>query len=181
MQTRAAQVELIAEVNLSARHRNAISLLLNDCFPDYPGDQLFYPQPPHFRLLTWAGEQLSGHMAGIIRAIRVAGRPITIFGIADLCTDPAWTGQRIGSLLLNRMEELATLQGISYVMAMAVDEEFYLKSGYQIIDVRCTWLAYLQGRSLGLFQRTPPSGLMVKCLGQQAWPEGDVDLLGPLF
>jgi len=181
MQTRAATVELIAEVNLSARHRTAIAAMLKDCFPAYPGDQLFYPQPPHFRLLTWAGEKLTGHLAGIIRAIRVAGKPFTIFGVADLCTDPEWTGQRIASLLLSRLEELAGMQGASFVMVMAADEEFYRKSGYQSIDVRCTWLAYLQGRSLGLFQRTPPSGLMVKCLGAQSWPDGDVDLLGPLF
>lgn len=175
------QVELVAEVGLTARHRTAIAALLHTCFPDYPGDQLFYPQPPHFRLLSWSKDLLTGHLAGIVRAICVGGRPLTIYGVADLCTDPAWTGQRIGTQLLNRLEELARLQGISFLMAMAADEDFYLGNGFRVLDIPCKWLAFMNGRSLGLFQRRPPSGLMVKPLGDLPWPEGEVDLLGPLF
>jgi hypothetical protein len=35
--------------------------------------------------------------------------------------------------------------------------------------------------TLGLARAADTSALMVKVIGQQAWPEGEVDLLGHLF
>lgn len=178
---KAEAIELVTEIQMTPRHRSAIVSLLHQSFPDYPDHQIFYPQPPHFRLLAWREDSLVGHLAAILRSVMTGGKSITILGIADLCTDPAYTGQRIASRLLNRIEELALRQGIPFLMAMAANPEFYLHHKFLPIEVRCTWLAFMNGRSLGLFQRTPPSGLVVKPVGDMAWPPGDIDLLGPLF
>ena len=35
--------------------------------------------------------------------------------------------------------------------------------------------------TLGLTRQADTGAMMVKALGDQAWPEGDVDLLGHLF
>jgi hypothetical protein len=35
--------------------------------------------------------------------------------------------------------------------------------------------------TLGLARREDPGVMMVKALGEQPWPDGDVDLLGHLF
>lgn len=174
-------IEVVAEYALIDKHRQAIRELLSKSFPSYPAEELFYPQPPHFRILHWTGERLTGHVSGVIRAIKAAGRPMTILGLADLCIDKEWVGRRIASQLIEHMAYIARAQQLPFLMVMAATPELYGKNGFQQLDVRCTWLAYLDGRSLGLFQRTPPSGLMVKSLGDQAWPEGPVDLLGPLF
>ncbi len=175
------RIELIPEVSLTHSNHIAISQLLGASFPDYPGDRIFYPQPPHFRLLHWYNNQLTGHLAGIIRAIRVGGQPFIIYGLADLCTDLDWSGTRIASSLIAKVESIAYENSIPFLMTMATSPDFYEKSGFQLMDTRCKWLAFMDGNSLGLFQRTPPLGLMVKSTGSLSWPMGDVDLMGSLF
>lgn len=176
------RIELVAEVSMSNANREAIAKLLLDRFPDYPGDQLFYPQPPHFRLLHWfEGTRLTGHLAGVIRSIRVGSQIFTIYGLADLCTDREWSGKRIANALIEQAEYLARMQSVPFLMAMTESPDFYEKSGFQTMESRCKWLAFMEGKSLGVFHRIPPYGLMVKATGEYSWPDGDVDLMGPLF
>jgi hypothetical protein len=181
MKEESKKIELIPEFSLSDSNREAISQLLIASFPAYPKDRIFYPQPPHFRLLHWYNQQLTGHLAGIIRAIRIGGQSLSIYGLADLCTDQDWSGTRIANSLIGQVELLAQKNAIPFLMTMASSPEFYEKAGFQLIDTRCKWLAFMDGNSLGLFQRNPPSGLMVKSTSTFSWPSGEVDLMGPLF
>lgn len=170
-----------SETDLCAEDRRAISVLLRASFPEYPEERIYFPQPPHTRLLHWEGRELTGHLGIVIRDIRVGGNAFQVMGVADLCTAADRVGEGVATRLLEQMETLARSCSIPFLMAMALTSGLFSKVGFRPIDVRCTWLAYLNGRSLGLFHRTPPSGLMVKSVGAVDWPEGDVDLMGPLF
>lgn len=175
------KVEKLSEPELRPDQRTAISELLRECFPEYPGDRIYYPQPPHLRLLHWEGTRLTGQAGIVLREIRVGDIPLQIMGVADLCTSSDRSGLGVATLILEHMVAVARAGRIPFLMAMALHPELYLKVGFRALDVRCTWLAYLHGRSLGLFQRTPPAGLMVKPVGDMEWPDGAVDLMGPLF
>ena len=45
----------------------------------------------------------------------------------------------------------------------------------------CTWLKIHEHTTLGIARATDTGALMVKATGPQAWPPGEVDLLGHLF
>lgn len=107
--------------------------------------------------------------------------PVQVMGVADLCIAADRTGNGVATHLLQQLELLARSNEIPFLMAMALNPELYVKTGFRAIEVRCIWLSFLNGRSLGLFQRTPPAGLMVKPISHLEWPEGEVDLMGPLF
>jgi hypothetical protein len=174
-------IALIQEIELTASQRSAIQGLLLQSFPSYPAGKLFYPQPPHFRLLSWSDDRLIGHLAGTLREVVVHGQAILIVGLVDLCIDHEWVGNRQATRLIEAMAALALQQEVKYLLAMTDDPVFYEKSGFVPVDTRCTWLAYMHGKSLGLFKRHPPAGLMVKALTKAPWPEGELDLMGPLF
>lgn len=170
-----------SEVDLTHHERVAISTLLHNSFDQYPAGKIFFPQPPHFRVLGWSGEQLVGHLGGVIREVAVGDRHLVVMGVCDLCVDPALQRQRWASMLLDRLEALAVINGIQYILAVTGEVAFFTGRGFQSIDPRCTWLAYLDGKSLGLYRRHLRGDIHVKCLSQGIWPEGDLDLLGPMF
>lgn len=181
MATTEPLVEKVSEPDLRPDQKIAISALLRECFPEYPNDRIFYPQPPHLRLLHWEGGRLTGQVGVVLREIRVGEASLQVMGVADLCTSTDRAGLGVATRLLRQMEDLARSSGIPFLMAMALNPELYVKMGFYAIDVRCIWLSFLNGRSLGLFQRTPPAGLMVNPLSDLKWPDGEVDLMGPLF
>lgn len=181
MATPEVKIELIQEIQMTESQRKAIQQLLLQSFSTYPDGKLYYPQPPHYRILSWIDDRLIGHLAGVLREVVVGDRSILIGGLADLCIDHDWVGNRLASRMIAYMESLTMSQGVPYLMAMTNDPVFYEKSGFTSIDTRCTWLAYMHGKSLGLFKRQPPAGLMIKALTKEPWPEGELDLMGPLF
>jgi GNAT superfamily N-acetyltransferase len=174
-------IKVVYEIDLMAGERASISNLLQQSFPSYPEGKIYYPQPPHFRMLCFDGDRLIGHLAGILREILIAGNPSLVLGLVDLCIDHEWVGQRLASELIESIELKAKSQGIEFLMAMTADPAFYEKNGFHTIESKCIWLSFLGGKSLGLFKRIPPSGLMVKPISNEPWPEGEIDLLGPLF
>jgi predicted N-acetyltransferase YhbS len=174
-------IKVVYEIDLKADDRASISRLLQQSFPSYPDGKIYYPQPPHFRILCFQENRLIGHLAGVLREILIAGNPFLIVGLVDLCIDHEWVGQRLASELIEIVVQKASDQNIEFLVAMASDPDFYEKNGFQPIESKCIWLSFLGGKSLGLFKRHPPSGLMVKSIGSEPWPEGELDLLGPLF
>lgn len=169
------------EIDLTDHERAAISGLLQHSFEQYPAGKIYFPQPPHFRVLGWSGDLLIGHLGGMIREVAVGNSRLLVMGVCDLCVDPAMHRQRWASMLLDRLESLAAANGIQYVVAISREMDFFQDRGFQSIDPRCIWLAYLDGRSLGLYRRHLGGDIHVKCLSKGAWPDGELDLLGPMF
>lgn len=132
------------EIDLTDHERVAISGLLQHSFEQYPAGKIYFPQPPHFRVLGWSGDQLIGHLGGMIREVAVGNRRLLIMGVCDLCVDPAMHRQRWASILLDRLESLAAANGIQYVVAISREMDF---SGSGISIHRSTmYLVGLPGR-----------------------------------
>ncbi len=158
-----------------------IAALLSEAFPDYPPGQSYYKQLPHFRLLAWRESRLVGHLAVEHRLISNDGRPLRIFGIADLCVAADHQHKKIASCLLLELETLGRVNGIEFLVLLAKDHELYLRNGFQAVDNPCQWLMVQRFRTLGVVRRSLGGSLLVKPLGDRAWSGGVVDFLGHVF
>lgn len=170
----------LEEFQLTAADEQAIRQLFSSAFSVYP-DRTYYKLQPNFRYLCWNGSQLVAHMAVEHRTINNAGQLLRIFGVADLCVEPDWQHQRIGSHLLSELALLGQKNGIDCIVLMASEQAFYLKNGFESVNNRCRWLMISNHTTLGVAQRHIEATLMVKALGEKRWQPGLVDFLGTVF
>ena len=70
---------------------------------------------------------------------------------------------------------------MAFIVLFADDGRLYTRNGWIYVSNRCTWVKIDNHVTLGLVSRVNPGGMMVKAVGNQAWPADDVDLLGHLF
>ena len=70
---------------------------------------------------------------------------------------------------------------MAFVVLFADDDRLYARHGWARVTNRCSWVKIHDHATLGIARRADPGAMMVKATGEQAWPEGDVDLLGHLF
>lgn len=174
------RIDRTEEFLLTAETRQVISALLNLCFPGYPAHQTYYKYPPTFRYLLWEGKELIGHMGVVSRPVGHEGDFFPVFGIMDLCISPTHQHQKLATHLLSELEELGKKSGIDFILLIAKDQDLYLNNDFQVANNFCKWLLLTDNRALGLVHRQL-ADLMVKPLQGKAWPNGSIDLMGPLF
>ncbi len=175
------QIETVLEYKLSDDVRKLANRLLVESFTDYPSDRSYYKLLPQFRYLVWAGEKLIGQMGVEHRVITNAGIPVRIFGLIDLCVALPYRSQRIAATLLQQVEELGRTSNVDFLVLFADDSRLYAKNGYQRVANLCRWMRVDEHQTLGVGEESQSDCMMVKQLGEQAWQEGLVDLLGYLF
>lgn len=164
----------VAEFDVDAAVRAAVTVLLRESFPDYP-DRSYFKLPPHLRLLAYLDGVLVGHLGVEPRLMRVGEQVVRAVGVVDLCVRAR--GRGIASRLL---AEVCALDG-EYAVLFADDDRVYVRNGFTHVDVPVTWLKIHEHRSLGLSERVVPGGMMVRPLAGNPWPAGEIDLLGHLF
>ena len=79
------------------------------------------------------------------------------------------------------MTGLARACELDFVILFADDDRLYTRNGWARAANPCTWVKIHDHTTLGLATAQDTKALMVKATGQEAWPGGDVDLLGHLF
>ena len=175
-------IERVEEFKLTQTCRAEISVLLGACFSQYPVDQVFINQVPHFRLLVYSETgSLIGHLAVDYRMINDNGKLVSVFGVSDVCVDPAFRRQGIGTALMQYLESLGKTHGVGFLVLIAAEQEWYLKQGFLPIDGTFKWLMIRNAQSLGIISRRLDRALMVKALGARKWEPGGVDFLGTIF
>jgi GNAT superfamily N-acetyltransferase len=171
----------VAETEISADLHGDLQLLLQECFAGYPG-RSYFKLPPHFRYLAMTG---SGGVAAQIgveyRIIRVGDVVLRTFGIVDLCVTAGQRRRGLAGSLLAEVTGLARSCGMAFIVLFADDLRLYARNGWTPVTNHCSWVRINEHVTLGLARREVPGAMMVKALGGQAWPDGDVDLLGNLF
>jgi GNAT superfamily N-acetyltransferase len=173
-------ISRVAEAEIPADLLRQVQALLQECFPGYPS-RAYFKLPPHFRYLAVAGGELVGQAGVELRVIRVGGSVLRTFGIVDLCVRGSGRSRGLAGRLLADVTELARSCGMDFVILFADDDRVYTRSGWARAANRCTWLKIHEHTTLGVATAEDTGALMVKQTGQDAWPEGDVDLLGHLF
>jgi GNAT superfamily N-acetyltransferase len=178
--SRAMTIVRVAEAEISADLRSQVQALLQASFAEYPS-RSYFKLPPHFRYVAMADGELAAQMGVELRVIRVGADVVRTFGVVDLCVRESERSRGLAGLLLTEVTGYARACGMDFVVLFADDSRLYRRNGWVRAANPCTWLKINGHRTLGLAIAQDTDALMVKAIGEQAWPEGDVDLLGHLF
>jgi GNAT superfamily N-acetyltransferase len=175
------KVRRIAEAEIGGDLSLSLQSLLRDCFPGYPS-RSYYKLPPHFRYLAMAGDgEVAAQLGGELRIIRVGEVVLRTFGLVDVCVRDRDRSGGLASRLLAEATDYARACEAAFVILFADDARLYTRNGWARVSNRCTWVKIDEHVTLGLARQVDPGVMMVKAVGHQAWPAGDVDLLGHLF
>jgi GNAT superfamily N-acetyltransferase len=170
----------VAEPEIGRDLRQQVQALLQACFAGYPS-RSYFKLPPHFRYLAMTGDALAGQMGVELRVIRVGTHVVRTFGISDLCVRESERSRGLAARLLAEVTGLARACELDFVILFADDDRLYTRTGWARAANPCTWVKIDDHRTLGLAVAEDTGALMVKATGPQAWPGGDVDLLGHVF
>jgi predicted N-acetyltransferase YhbS len=174
------RIERLEEFRLTPTVREQIAALLKEGFGVYPEGRTFYKQLPDFRYLAWDEDSLLGHLAAEYRIINVGGHVLPIVGVADLCVTPSRQQERIATQMLQQLEALAREAGVEFILLTGSEPNVYQGMGFERLERACRWLLMNNLSTLGVIRRSV-SNIMIKCLGERPWPEGEIDFLGHIF
>jgi GNAT superfamily N-acetyltransferase len=173
-------ISRVAEAEIPAGLAYQLQALLQMCFPGYPS-RSYFKLPPHFRYLAMSGGELAGQVGVELRVIKAGGNVLRTFGVVDLCVRDSERSRGLGGRLLAEVTRFAGSCGMDFVILFADDDRLYTRNGWARAANPCSWLKIHEHATLGLATAEDTGALMVKQIGQHAWPEGEVDLLGHLF
>lgn len=174
------RIERLEEYQLTTTVREQIAALLKEGFGVYPEGRTFYKQLPGFRYLAWDGAVLLGHLAAEFRIVNVGGTLLPIFGVADLCVTPSRQQERIATQMLAELENLAQDTVVEFILLTGSEPNVYQGMGFERLECSCRWLLINNLSTLGVIRRSV-NNIMIKCLGDRPWPEGEIDFLGHIF
>jgi GNAT superfamily N-acetyltransferase len=175
-----ATISRVAEAEIPAELMHQVQVLMQMCFPGYPS-RAYFKLPPHFRYLALAGDELAGQVGVELRVIRVGRTVLRTFGVVDLCVRGSERSRGLAGRLLAEVTELARSCRMDFVILFADDDRLYTRNGWARAANPCSWLKIDNHTTLGLATAEDTGALMVKKIGPQDWPDGEVDLLGHLF
>jgi GNAT superfamily N-acetyltransferase len=170
----------VAEAEIGEGLRQQVQALLQASFAEYPS-RTYFKLPPHFRYLALADGKLAAQMGVELRVIRLGDTVMRTFGVVDLCVSESERSRGLAGLLLAELTEYARSCGMDFIILFADDSRVYDRNGWVRAGNPCSWVKIHDHRTLGLAQAEDTGALMVKPIGKQAWPEGEVDLLGHVF
>jgi Acetyltransferase (GNAT) domain len=177
----AITVSRIAEAEIGTDLSGRLQSLLQACFPEYPS-RSYFKLPPHFRYIATTGNgDVAAQMGVEFRVIRVGDSVLRTFGVVDLCVAAAQRSHGLAGMLLADLTDLARSCEMAFIVLFADDDRLYARNGWARVTNRCSWLRINDHVTLGLAGPEDTGVMMVKAIGEQPWPEGDVDLLGHLF
>ena len=132
-------------------------------------------QAPRFFLIRHQG-QVIANAAILSRTITTTAGPMTIAGLALVCSDPDFRGQGLGAVVTKTVFALVD-EGMfdSSLFQTSVEvQPFYEKLGACVIHNRIV-------NSLGENPKTSPfeDRVIMRYPSSSAWPEGEIDLRGP--
>ena len=172
--------EAIHEAELSAPDEAMIANLLTRAFgADFDG-RSYYKQRPHLRLVIREDGRIVGHMALVMRDIRLGERLCPIAGLAEVATDPERRGAGIASTLL--AEAVRRARGsLAQFMVLFGDRPLYAGHGFVMANNQLTYPVLDDVRTHGVTRRVD-RGLMILPLRDAAWDfAARIDLVGHLF
>jgi Acetyltransferase (GNAT) domain len=170
----------VAETEISGDLHRQLQLLLQACFPGYP-DRSYFKLPPHFRYLAMSGPVVVAQMGVELRVIRVGDSVVRTLGVVDLCVRAGERSRGLAGRLLAKVTGFARGREMDFIILFADDDRLYTAHGWARVTNRCSWVKIDDHTTLGLAIEADPDAMMVKAVGERAWPQGNADLLGHLF
>lgn len=176
------EVQRIEEYMIGADLKASIRGLLSVCFPQYPENQTFIGQAPHFRMLLFQHTgYLTGHIAVGFRRVNNGGKIVSVFALSDVCVHPDFQQRGGGTRLLTAIEALGRQFQIPFLLLISAEPAWYAHRGFVPVNEPLKWLVIRNGHSLGVVSRRVTDALMVKPISEETWLPGSVDFLGSIF
>lgn len=173
-------IDRIEEMRLTPESESGITRLLSDAFGVDFGGRAYYQNRHHVRFVVKDGDQIIGHMALGLRAIRMGDRLVQAAGLAEVATDPAHRGKGIATALLAAVIDEAKASIADFVVLFG-DAPLYAAAGFKTKPNRTTSVSMHNVRT-GVLENRCDDGLMVMQLGDVAWDDDAViDLVGFAF
>jgi GNAT superfamily N-acetyltransferase len=172
------EIKYIADQDVDAEMDRKIRGLLISCFPDQPvfTKQRFYHEMPAHRWYIMENDRMIAHVALHEKYINVNEKMLKTGGIAEVAVHPDARGRGYVRLLLQKAHNWQKNNGYSFSMLFG-DSRVYSSSGYVTIDN--PFLYYKHDKKEWVTEKIDCA--MVACLENEKWPQGLVDLAGPMF
>ena len=173
--------EYIREPAVSERVDAELRELISGCFTQ-PSNAFFrerryaHEMPLHRYLLRDSRERLVAHVAVHEKRVGVGDVDIIIGGIAEVCVHETQRGRGVARQLLDEAHRGLVLEGINFALLFG-EMRLYASSGYQPLAAVIRRLDIATQR----FESAPSQLALYKPLSERPWPEGAVDLRGPMF
>jgi predicted N-acetyltransferase YhbS len=176
------QIEAIHEIDLTRGQDEEIATLLSDAFgPDTGYDnRSFYKQRFHMRLIMRDEDQVVGHVALLLREVRLGGQHVPIIGVGEVGTAHSHRGQGIATSLMTEAIAQSRKTLAAFMVLFGV-RPLYAGLGFVNKPNKMRLMAVHELRTLRIDERCEPS-LMVLPLKDEPWNnDALLDLLGPMF
>jgi GNAT superfamily N-acetyltransferase len=147
------EIEQVDEYAIDATTASQIGQLLQESFPAYPQDRIYFRQVPTFRLIAKSGDEITGQVGIDFRIMNNDNQLLRTFGIVDLCVRESARHKGIAAALLDRAESIGRKHGIDFLILWAQDKAFYEKRGFREVSNPCRWLLIQNHQSHGLVHR----------------------------
>ena len=135
-----------------------------------------YQMPLHRYLLTGDGGQVLAHVAVHEKRIGVGSEELSVGGISEVCVHESLRGQGRAKELLDHAHRGLRERGFEFAMLFG-DGPIYGSSGYLplVAEIRRF------DPTTQTFKSEPSAVARHKPLTDRAWPEGPIDIRGPMF
>ena len=167
------RLQRVADGDVDPKLDQELRELLSTCFTKAQDTgfkrQRYWQEPPAFHyLIREADGRVIAHAAVHHKKLGSAA--------GDVCVHPSCRGQGLVKVLLRAMHEDLKRRGIPFAM-LTGDAKVYGSSGYIPITNPLHYREF--GSTTWVTQPHPQA--MICVFGEARWPEGTLDLRGPLF
>ena len=175
------RVEYFREPEVSEQLDRELRELISGCFPQ-PRTAFFrerryaHEMPLHRYLMRDESGSLVGHLAVHEKVIGVAHADLAIGGMAEMCVHVSQRGRGRAKELLALAHRGLQDRGFTFAFLFG-DAELYTSSGYRPLSASIRRFNPAEQ----VFETGPSLVARYKPLTERAWPEGPVDLRGPMF
>ena len=177
----APRLEYAREPDVSEQLDRELRALISSCF-NGPEDAFLRDQrwvremPLHRYMLRDESGQLVAHAAVHEKSIGVGAGELLVGGMAEVCVLESQRGRGYVRRLLEAAHGGMLERGIHFALLWG-DRQVYRSSGYRAVEAPIRRLNHkTQTIEVGTMDT-----VLYKPLTEQPWPEGLVDLRGPLF
>jgi len=173
-------VDIIDEDKVTSDIDVAIRRLLCECFPadvdTFSVTRHWNGCAPAYSVVCTSGGVVLGHIGVVLREILCGGVPMTVAGVGNVAVSPEKRGTGLSQRLESAAMQEAHRRRVSFAILFCVPqlERLYSSMGWTT-HVASVVLQDAQGRPAAIPDKNI---MMVKQLGPEPFPAGDVDLQG---
>jgi len=174
-------IEYLKDSEVDAALDQELRTLLSSCFRGphnarFEHQRFFDQMPQHRWLIRDADGHLIAHLAMHDKVLGSTAGDLRVAGVAEVCVAQTHRGQGLVRRMLVAAEIWASAQEMSFAVLFG-NHKIYESSGY----VPVTNSIRRFKPDTGVWTLEPMPSFQVKPLGKVTWPEGDIDLRGPIF